>query len=88
MKPRGDAVSTRRPEKKRAGVFLKGAVIGLVLTAVCIIGGLTVLALPNSRFHYELPWFESAERGFRIFTQLLLAFTVLCKIASKAFESD
>ena len=88
MKTREDEAPVRRPEKKRWGVFLKAAVICVVLAFVSIAGGLTITILQGHKYNIDLPWFDPAERAFQILCVLFLAFGTLCKIAAQLFERD
>jgi hypothetical protein len=88
MKRRGGEAPVGRPEKKRWGVFLKAAVICVVLAFVCVVGGLGIIVLQGHRYNIDLPWFDPAERAFRILCVLFIGFGSLCKIAAQIFEQD
>ncbi len=67
--------------RRKLGVFLKSAIICVILAFLCIIGGIAMLDLEP-----RPPWARPVEEAFKVGAQVFLALGMLLKIATQLFE--
>lgn len=75
------AVHRALRRRRKPGVFLKSAIVCVVMAFLCIAGGITVLGMEP-----RPSWARPVEEAFKAGTQVFLALGMLLKLATQLFE--